>query len=82
MVGRLVQLGSNEALLHVGPGQTRIVRVTPQTKLPARRPRPGDGVLAVGETAADGSFVARAVMVRPAAPLRNSGQAPRTGPER
>jgi hypothetical protein len=66
LVGRLVQLGPSAAIVRVGPGQFREVRVTPQTARPARRPEPGDPVLVIGTAAADGTFTARAVLSRPA----------------
>ena len=59
--GRLVEFAGNTATIQTGNGQTRVVRVTPQTRLPLRRPRPGDAVLVIGQPARDGVFNARAI---------------------
>jgi hypothetical protein len=75
VAGRLVELTGNVATIQTGPNQTRQVRVMPQTRLPARRPRPGDQVLAIGQPARDGVLNARAIAVRPAPPSPASGRA-------
>jgi hypothetical protein len=66
VAGRLVSINAGSAVIQIGPrpDQTRTVRVTPQTRLPLRRPMPGDQVLAVGRTAPDGALVAAAIAVR------------------
>jgi hypothetical protein len=63
LIGRLVRLGPDGAVVLTLEGP-RQVRVTPRTRLPARRPRPGDGVLLIGRSLPDGTFEARAVMAR------------------
>ena len=64
VLGRLLDLSESTATLATAGGQPVTVRVTPQTRLPLRRPRAGDGVLVVGQPEADGSWVARAVLLR------------------
>ena len=77
VTGRLMEYdpATGSAVLALPQGQQRTVRITAQTKLPKRRPRPGDFVLVVGRRAPDGTFTARAVMARPqrAAPTTTSG---------
>ncbi len=73
LVGRIVQLGGNGALVVIGPRETVQVRVTAQTRLPGRRPAPGDRIVVVGRPAEGGTFVARAVLLVPA---RNARRAP------
>lgn len=64
VLGRIVELGQETATIGGAGGQRRVVRLTPQTRLPARRPRVGDVVLVIGWPAPDGTWVARAVAVR------------------
>lgn len=64
ILGRIVELGQDTATIGVAGGQRRVVRLTPQTRLPARRPRAGDLVLVIGRPATDGTWVARTVVVR------------------
>lgn len=58
--------------------QTRVVRILPQTRAPAQRPRTGDFLLAVGRPEADGSLSARAVAVRRPGQLLRRQAAPTT----
>jgi hypothetical protein len=62
--GGLLDLDGESATIAPGAGGPVTVRVTPQTRLPQRRPRVGDGVLVVGQPQADGTWVARAVLLR------------------
>ena len=66
LAGSLVELDPTAAIVRTGPGQTRVLHLTSRTRLPRRRPEPGDGILAIGQPLADGTFVARAVLARPA----------------
>lgn len=80
LVGRLVQLGPNSGVVRLAQGRLRQVRLTPQTARPARRLEPGDTVLILGNSAADGTFHARAVLSRSASRARTGApQAERTG---
>lgn len=80
VTGRLVEFdpAAGTALVTLPQGQQRTVRITSQTKLPIRRPKPGDFVIAVGRRAPDGTFIARAVLARPqrTASTTTSGQRP------
>lgn len=74
VAGRLVRLGVDSAVVATGPGQTRTVVVSPQTRFPARRPRQGERLIIVGRPLPDGTFQATAVL-RP--PTRNAAGEPR-----
>ncbi|MGH2349982.1 MAG: hypothetical protein ACRDI2_24245, partial [Chloroflexota bacterium] len=60
------------ALIRVARGEERLVRITSQTRLPARRPRPGDAILVIGRPTADGAFEARAILIRPLRSARDA----------
>ena len=64
VAGRLVEFVGSTATIQTVSNQTWVIHVTPQTKLPARRPRPGDTVLVIGQPARDGALTARAIAVR------------------
>jgi hypothetical protein len=67
-VGRYVRATADGAIITTARGQTVEVRFTPETRLPGRRPLPGDRVLVVGQGTGGGAVQARAVFVRRAAP--------------
>lgn len=67
LVGRFLGREGDVALIRTAQGAVRQVRLTPQTRLPKRRPRPGDAMLVLGQSAPDGTFRARAVLLRPGA---------------
>jgi hypothetical protein len=62
--GRYVRPTPDGAVVVTGAGREVEVRTTPATRLPARRPRPGEPVLVIGRTLPDGAFEARAVFLR------------------
>ncbi|MGI8423886.1 MAG: hypothetical protein ACR2NO_07215 [Chloroflexota bacterium] len=62
--GRVTEIDGNAVTIAVAGGQTRVVRVLPQTKAPAQPTRSGDLLVAIGRPEPDGSLTARAVTVR------------------
>jgi hypothetical protein len=71
LVGRFVDVERDTtgvtALVTTGPAQLRRVRITAQTRLPARLPRRGEAIVILGQPGPNGSYVARAVLLRPGA---------------
>lgn len=85
LVGRFVDVERDAtgttALVATGPAQLRRVRITAQTRLPARLPRRGEAIVILGQPGPSGSFVARAVLLRPGAragavPARRASRSP------
>jgi hypothetical protein len=62
--GSYVRPTPDGAVVATGTGREVEVRTTPATRLPARRPRPGEPVLVIGRALPDGTFEARAVFLR------------------
>jgi len=63
-VGVLVDVDPGGARLRLPGGRVVTVRTDARTRLPARAARPGDTVLVIGEPHADGTCLARAVVIR------------------
>ena len=63
VLGRLLDLSESTATLATAGGQPVTVRVSRRPGCPCAG-RAGDGVLVVGQPEADGSWVARAVLLR------------------
>jgi hypothetical protein len=61
-----VSLGGGTATVRTASGEVVLVRANAQTKLPARPVRPGDAVVVIGQRQVDGTYLARAVLRRPA----------------
>jgi hypothetical protein len=75
IVGRLTSFANGTATVQTAGGKVITIHAGAQTKLPRRRTRVGDQVVVIGVPGPNGTFLARAVLSRPA-PLHGQPRNP------